>query len=159
MKYGKLRIGWSVFWGVGAALLVVMWVRSYWRADQFSVTTKIRITRVDSNYGKLLFATEAPLMAGTFIEKWGVWSGDAMRDVILPPMPEYSVQGFTAATSGTEGPGFAVGAPMWFAVFASASCAVIPWTGWLRWRFSLRALLVGMTLVAVGLGLIVWASG
>jgi hypothetical protein len=29
---------------------------------------------------------------------------------------------------------------------------------WVRWRFSLRALLFGMTVLAVGLGLIVWAA-
>jgi hypothetical protein len=34
MKYRKLRIAWSVAWGIVAVLLVVLWVRSYWRMDQ-----------------------------------------------------------------------------------------------------------------------------
>ena len=33
MKYRKLRIAWSVAWGVMAVLVCVMWVRSYWRGD------------------------------------------------------------------------------------------------------------------------------
>src|SRR5262245_48974732 len=33
MKYRKLRIAWSVAWGVIAVVLCVLWVRSYWRAD------------------------------------------------------------------------------------------------------------------------------
>ena len=30
MKHRKLRIAWSVAWGVVAVLLCVLWVRSYW---------------------------------------------------------------------------------------------------------------------------------
>ena len=32
-RFRKLRIAWSVGWGVVAVLLVVLWVRSYWRVD------------------------------------------------------------------------------------------------------------------------------
>ena len=34
MKYRKLRIAWSVFWGVACVLLVVLWARSDWYLDQ-----------------------------------------------------------------------------------------------------------------------------
>src|SRR4029079_3358407 len=30
MRYRKLRIAWSVAWGVVAVLLIVLWVQSYW---------------------------------------------------------------------------------------------------------------------------------
>ena len=36
MKHRKLRIAWSVAWGVAAALLIVLWPRSYYAADGFS---------------------------------------------------------------------------------------------------------------------------
>jgi hypothetical protein len=38
--------------------------------------------------------------------------------------------------------------------------AAIPWIPWIRWscRFSLRTLLIAMTLVAVALGLIMWTA-
>jgi hypothetical protein len=38
MKYRKLRIAWSVFWGIVAVLLVALWVRSYYRDDICGVT-------------------------------------------------------------------------------------------------------------------------
>jgi hypothetical protein len=30
MRFRKLRIAWSVFWGLNGVLLIVLWVRSYW---------------------------------------------------------------------------------------------------------------------------------
>jgi hypothetical protein len=38
-----------------------------------------------------------------------------------------------------------------------AGLAGVPWTWWTN-RFSLRTLLIATTLVAVGMGLIVWAA-
>ena len=46
-------------------------------------------------------------------------------------------------------------APFSFLISVSAVIAVLPW---LPRRFSLRTLLIATTLVAVGLGLILWAS-
>ena len=33
MRFRKLRIAWSVVWGLAAVLLIVLWVRSYWWHD------------------------------------------------------------------------------------------------------------------------------
>ena len=33
LKYRKLRIAWSVAWGMLAVLLIALWVRSYWHVD------------------------------------------------------------------------------------------------------------------------------
>ena len=33
MRFRKLRIAWLVAWGVACVLLVVLWVRSYWREE------------------------------------------------------------------------------------------------------------------------------
>jgi hypothetical protein len=44
--------------------------------------------------------------------------------------------------------------PVWFAILTTATLASAPW---LRWRFSLRTLLIATTLVAVVLSLIVWS--
>jgi hypothetical protein len=44
--------------------------------------------------------------------------------------------------------------PLWFPVALSCTLAVVPWLHWSR-RFSLRTLLLAMTLVAVVLGLAV----
>src|SRR5690349_371221 len=34
MNYRKLRIAWSVVWGLAAVLIVVFWARSYWDFDE-----------------------------------------------------------------------------------------------------------------------------
>ncbi len=46
--------------------------------------------------------------------------------------------------------------PQWAVLGASTVLAVVPWMYTLSYRFSLRTLLIATTLVAVGLGLIVW---
>jgi hypothetical protein len=46
--------------------------------------------------------------------------------------------------------------PHWFIIAVAGLLAALPW---LRWRFSLRTLLIGMTVVAVVLGLVIWAAG
>ena len=33
MRFRKLRIAWSVVWGIACVLLIVLWVRSYWSVD------------------------------------------------------------------------------------------------------------------------------
>jgi hypothetical protein len=49
----------------------------------------------------------------------------------------------------------ALDVPHWFLVLATIGLSALPW---LRLRFSLRTLLIATTLVAVVLGLVVWAS-
>ena len=45
--------------------------------------------------------------------------------------------------------------PYWFLLVGSSLMAAVPW---LPWRFTLRTLLIATTLVAVVLGLIVYAT-
>jgi hypothetical protein len=33
MRFRKLRMAWSVAWGLACVLLIALWVRSYWYAD------------------------------------------------------------------------------------------------------------------------------
>jgi hypothetical protein len=46
--------------------------------------------------------------------------------------------------------------PYWAIVLPSAALASVPWIRWSK-RFSLRTLLIATTLVAVVLGVVVWA--
>lgn len=47
--------------------------------------------------------------------------------------------------------------PHYLIAIMVAAFAVLPWTGSIRWRFSIRSLLILTTIVAIVLGLIVWA--
>jgi hypothetical protein len=49
--------------------------------------------------------------------------------------------------------------PYWFLVSIVGSLAAIPSARKIRRRFSLRTLLIVMTLIAVALGAIVWLKG
>jgi hypothetical protein len=58
--------------------------------------------------------------------------------------------GFHFAWFGTSM--WALQFPYWSAISAFAVCGFLPW---IRWRFGLRSLMVGMSIVAAGLGILV----
>jgi hypothetical protein len=149
MKYRKLRIAWSVVWGVVAVLLLVLWVWSYWWAvylkapypegrDTVAVTRSGRL-EVEFYY----------LIAGEISH----WQFDTLGPSELSELddePTLSGWGFNLYWGVPSG----VVVPLWFLVFFSVSLAGLPWIHWPR-RFTLRTLLIATTLVAVVLGLIV----
>ena len=65
MKHRKLRIAWSVAWGIVAVLLVALWVRSYWRLDTLSPS---RTTNIDN---RLQSASEIALSQAEDIDLHG----------------------------------------------------------------------------------------
>jgi hypothetical protein len=143
MKFRKLRIAWSVFWGLACLLLIVLWVRSYychdalWHVDLKGVgvgTASVAGTAYVS-LGQFRFADASPgwhytREAVSF--KYQVFKLD-MSD---PTYTELSI-------------------PFWLPILASLTTSIAPWC---RSRFSLRTLLIATTLVAVVLGLAVWAA-
>jgi hypothetical protein len=158
MKHRKLRIAWSVAWGLLAVLLVVLWVRSYWWYDcaRWRIT-QAKLIEVTSQLGKLLISDgESPPP----IER-GYWGQSHKVDPSAPQSRDhrgtllYSGLGFKRIY-WKDGAGIVVPYAFFVLVTMVALCA--PWLmNWNR-NFSLRTLLIAMTLVAVALGLIVWAS-
>jgi hypothetical protein len=149
MRFRKLRIAWAVGWGIACVLLIVLWVRSFWTRDRLAgQLTHARAFHVDSFVGRVAIS-------------WRVRPQD------LPPVPtEFSThddpEGFWNPNENILGfhiegdPGTTVvSMPFWFLVFLTSSLCYI---SWLLWQFSRRTLLIGMTLVAVVLGLIVYTS-
>jgi hypothetical protein len=67
---------------------------------------------------------------------------------LVNPIPKNLFPGFFVSSR-------AVVVPHWFFVVAVATVAAVPW---FRWRFSICTLLIAMTLVAVVLGVVVWAA-
>ena len=39
MRFRKLRIAWSVVWGLACVLLIALWVRSYWYWDDVTIAS------------------------------------------------------------------------------------------------------------------------
>jgi hypothetical protein len=148
MRFRKLRIAWSVFWGVTGVLLIALWVRSYCRTDYVYACMppaacwfdgSIGILRLrgaidsDRPFGCSHYSTEAYKFVDINRE---------ITDVHFPRIVEGSIERFYILV------------PYWFALLSVAGLSMLPW---IRWRFSLRTLLVATTLVAVVLGLVVWA--
>ena len=138
MKYRKLRIAWSVAWGVAPVLLAVLWVRSYWWSDG---TSSAEVVSWRGNLCFLQTINYKPI-PGIFtpVRTWrrmGIFTIDSKQIEILK---RYG-----------DGPSV----PTWIPAIIALALSTAPW---LRWRFSLRTLLIATTLVAVVLGAIVWAA-
>ena len=148
MKYRKLRIAWSVGWGIACVLLIVLWVRSYWYADGIWVHFPTDCYAAGmSNRGFIEVGeyrnTSSPRL------KFELWTFDLRKDQVLLELPFYF---FSFAENAG---GYELWVPTWFAILLAASCGI---GVWLPWRFSLGTLLIATTLVAVVLGLIVWSA-
>jgi hypothetical protein len=129
MKYRYLRIAFSATCGIVCLLLIALWVRSYWVVGFFDQFGTS--TSVAFQHGKL----------------------------VIQPRIRYYPDGLPI--SGKWIQGIVVGSvamPVWVSILMVFMLGVVPWAPWLRWRFSLRTLLIAMTLVAAGLGLIVALS-
>jgi hypothetical protein len=146
MRFRKLRIAWSVGWGIVAVLLCVLWVRSYWYADDLARFQHGRMYLIESAWGSVrpvysnkepptnlwLFSSDRlPNDGGSYAHPVFGWDAD--------DFPLY----------------FQAYIPHWIVALLFAIAAVAPWIHWSR-RFSLRTLLIATTLVAVVLRLIAW---
>ena len=56
VRFRKLRIVWSVAWGVVAVLLCVLWVRSYFIRDTAWLPTSKISVEINSLYGRVVLA-------------------------------------------------------------------------------------------------------
>ena len=154
-----VRISWSVAWGVVAVVLCVFWVRSYWWRDMaFARNPDVGSTYAASLQGKLRigFYREHRNSPADF-SRWGVNVAPAAEMALSlerSPMPKRRrALGFELVNYWNP---FAFAIPFWFLVLFLGATAAAPWIRWSN-RFSLRTLLIAITLVAVLLGLAVWA--
>jgi hypothetical protein len=152
MRFRKLRIAWSVFWGVACALLTVLWVRSYTIRDGFflPVTSKFAIS-ADSVLGHVvvwkIFASPPSTLVPYHVNHSRI-------EGRFKTLFNSNVLGFYFGRIAGD---FRADVPHWFLVLTAAGFCVAPWLQE-KWSFSLRSLLFATTLVAVALGLAVWAA-
>ena len=140
LRYHKLRIGWSVFWGLAAVLLIALWVRSYWWVDGCMWSdSRLRTHAVESNTGRIICFRTAPSVSRTFTH-----STRAVANQLGP-------QWFFRNARGN----LAVRFPYWCPVVIFGALSISPWLIRSMARFSLRTMLIVTMLVAAVLGLIV----
>jgi hypothetical protein len=150
--------------------MIVLWVRSYFWTDQFtrqdSLTKFIAITSGD---GRLLFGdSNDPDLGMFFGPGWSgrscKWSRSGSAAAFFPASVSLQsrgrIFGWLEISDHYARPNGAryseVIVPFWLLVLPLITLAVAPW---LRWRFTLRTLLIATTLVAVVLGLAAYAAG
>jgi len=156
MKYRKLRIAWSVVWGIAAVLLVVLWVRSYWWSDEIIGETQTCYPYAGSQIGYLVFGMPSRhILEHADNADWTLHSYP-VRTPVGNEKPKPLIQRVIPAFLVPKYPGFIL--PYWFVVLAALTFTVGPWTRQLHFRFTLRTLLIVTTIVAIVLGLIVWAT-
>ena len=149
MRFRKLRIAWSVFCGILCLLLIALWVRSYTVNEVLGTYSGGMYYSLQCLCGRISVSRSTP-NAGQTVTSWRQPVTDGLREIAhnrenwmgfqyhYQPRPE----------------SLRVKLPMWFLFVLVASSAALPW---IRRRFSLRTLLIGMTVVAVMLGLVIWA--
>jgi hypothetical protein len=129
MNHRKLRIAWSMAWGIVVVLLVALWVRDYHRSrlrnPQIASLDEIASREKRLQVSGLFLADQSSSVRSTHVRV----SNSVFRFRLF-------------------------GVPYW--MLASISAIVSAASVNRDTRFCLRTLLVATTLVAVGLGLIVW---
>jgi hypothetical protein len=156
MRFRKLHIAFSATCLIACVLLIALWVRSYWWMEQVSLP-HIHTQTVQVGYGcgdiaiSVIDSELVPNDSGS-VPNVHLATDEWLRLLSLDSLESPS-QVWGAVMHGNGG--FTVFIPFWFFVLVAFGISTVPW---LRWRFSLRTLLITTTLVAVVLGLAVWAA-
>jgi hypothetical protein len=170
MKCRKLRIAWSVACGVLCLLLIVLWVRSYWWNDRVycPLNSTPRMLIGASLWGRITVGAVVLPKDDLSPRGWARTSEyvghvvsyeeeqDPFFEYLKRKFFEYLNDKFEYQMSEKNG-GY-IRFPHWLPLLALATLSVPAALPWLRWRFSLRALLIGMTVVAAILGVAIWAA-
>jgi hypothetical protein len=172
LKY--LRLAATALCLTACVLLIVLWVRSYERSidvdlavsSRAGVGLRIKNGTIAAQFGDSRQSRLLKLAVNELFNE--------IEDEDFPPVRSIrSVQyDFSVMNSPPPPPpqpsrkqgisdfrwraGY-VRAPFWCITLAVAAVACIPWISWSK-RFSLRTLLIATTLVAVGLGMVIYVS-
>ena len=131
LKY--LRIAVTVLGATACAVLILLWTRSYGMED----TVRAPIPGMEGRMEVISLNGRASVVARLGGEPWSfrIHSSPAMW----------------AGLGCTSRYDFAADLPYWNLTVVAGMMAGLPW---IRWRFSLRTLLIAMTLLSVVLGMI-----
>jgi hypothetical protein len=154
MKYRKLRIAFAAVCAVLCLLLIALWVRSYFQRDNLSWTgasspNELQIASYRGSITLVHSRYSGNLPAGLFLWTQTILGGST-GNLVEPQIPRKWGVG-----SRSVGGGIAVSISCWLPTILFAMLTAAPW---LPRRFSLRTLLIGMTVVAAVLGLVVWVN-
>ena len=192
-RFRKLRIAASVFFGAMTVALCVLWVRSYWQADQYHVRFwDRREALAASKSGRMIFISHRSLHRTAWrflhisypvddelsfpvgpiedlqsIAGFGIISQPKFNVIRSNPSVRYyapfyfgpqNAQIGMAIQVPTQLYGDGIMVPFWCLALVNVSLVLATAISSTAARFSLRTLLIVTTLVAVVLGLGMWAA-
>jgi hypothetical protein len=141
----KMRIAWSVGCGIVCLLLIAMWVRSHWRKDRCFLRVDKETYFLSSEWGLLIWYHH-PIPVSKTARRAGFFTQRARPGADrLHPEHLFVLADFGYARYSI---------PVMLAAFSAA----IPWLPKPLRRFSLRTLLIAITLVAILLWAIIYAA-
>jgi hypothetical protein len=146
-----LRTAVSVVSVICCLLIIVLWVRSIHTWDRCYWPRQSNGVQLNSDTGHvvLIVGPRAPGSPNYFLV------GHQPSTDISGTFYDDDILGFYFERSSG---GFRLDVPFWFLSLAIAGVAVAPWIRQLPRRFSLRTLLIGTTIIALALGLIIYAA-
>jgi hypothetical protein len=147
MRFRKLRIAFSAVCAITCLLVIMLWARSYNWMDSGRVICLVRTMSFNSFNGRLALSSLSG--DGTF----GARAYSTPRNHIKQKWMYEDSRGFVFLKPKVV----LLILPHWSFVVLFATLVVGPWIGHLRWRFSLRILLIATTLVALALTVIAFA--
>jgi hypothetical protein len=155
-----VRIAVSLACAVASVALIALWVRSYWYFDGFEKLASGRVMHAWSVQGRLTLEERipptvnrnTPFRGRIFGELY--WGGPYFSEPIDASGGWAHVSGDRAFGYFSNGTRMLAWAPHCAFVLLFSTLAAAPWFPWSR-RFSLRTLLIVMTLLAIVLGLAV----
>jgi hypothetical protein len=157
MKYCKLRIAFSAVCGIICLLLIALWVRSYWGCDTISL-------RLLDSCEATVTSVRGQVVASAYEYRDGDQRAPYFLSFNVQPATSLFVIGdqgrlhHPQSFSVQRSPNVVVAVmPHWFIAIIGALLATVWFTS--LPRFSLRTLLIAITLVAVVLGVIVAFAG
>ena len=162
-----LRIAFSAVCGIICLLLIVLWIRSFWRQESAMVqivrgqligalSVKQHITCSISPDIALMLPGHPPaprwsLLSLSIAEFYaGKTEQQIEREIGLPKFPGFRVR------RTANGSRFSCVIPYWCPILVAAAFSLTPWIHWSK-RYSLRTLLIITTFAALFLGAIVYA--
>ena len=144
MQYRKLRIAWSFGCGTLAVILSVLWIKSYLERTSYAVlVTPTNRYYVHSRRGAV--AIEREVRVFITVELMRIYEESDYLHLTTNA-------GVRILRDNPDGSVYAASFSYWLLDVAALFGIVLPW---IPSRFSLRTLLIAITIVAVGLGVAV----
>jgi hypothetical protein len=144
-----LRIASSVFCGLACVLFVGLWMRSYFWVDTCNIASRIGLT---SCYGTIAYQILRPLYS--FQRDW-YYECEPVADYVEPHVASRRSEAMQNLLRFSWKSRQMSHVPHWAFTMLFVGFSIAPWIHKLRWRFSLRTLLIATTIIAGALGLII----